>query len=270
MASKFPITSSDVISQRFSARKNAGSAVLIPYITSGYPDAQSTVPLMQKLADAGADIIELGVPFSDPVADGATIQRSSQHALEQGMTLAASLELVREFRRTHDTPVVVFSYLNPILAYGSETFLADAIAVGANGVLIVDLPLDADPALEEMIESSQLSLIRLLAPTTDPARAQAIAARTQGFLYYVARLGVTGARAALRGELLEELQEIRAWAQVPVAVGFGISTASQAVQVAREADGIIVGSAVIEALDRGGIDAAAELIASMRTALDRA
>jgi len=258
-----------VIAQRFAARRSAGSAALIPYITAGYPDPAATVPLMRKLADAGADIIELGVPFSDPVADGPTIQRSSQRALEHGMSLANTLELVREFRTTHDTAVVVFSYLNPVLAYGAERFLHDALEVGANGVLIVDLPLDADPALEAAIEASPLALVRLLAPTTDPARAQAIASRTQGFLYYVARLGVTGARASLRGELLEELHAIRQWANVPIAVGFGISTANQALQVSSEADGIIVGSAVIDAIDEGGIDAAAELIASMRAALDR-
>lgn len=225
---------------------------------------------MRKLADAGADIIELGVPFSDPVADGPTIQRSCQRALEHGMTLSTALELLAEFRRTHDTAVVVFSYLNPILAYGSEKFLADAVEAGANGVLIVDLPLNADPELEHSIEASPLELIRLLAPTTEPARARAIAERSQGFLYYVARLGVTGARAMLRGELLAEVQGVRALADVPVAVGFGISTPEQAVRVASEADGIIVGSAVIDALDSGGIDAAAELIASMRSALDRA
>ncbi|HSL70310.1 MAG TPA: tryptophan synthase subunit alpha [Longimicrobiales bacterium] len=267
MASESPIISSD-LERCFAEWRAAHHTALIPYITAGYPRPADTLPLLRALADAGADIIELGVPFSDPVADGPTIQRSSQVALEHGMTLESTLSLVRALRRESDVPVVIFTYLNPILAYGPDRFIDAAVDAGAQGVLIVDLPVGADPELESVLENSPLALIRLLAPTTADARAQEIAERTQGFLYYVARLGVTGARTALRTELLDEVRAVRALSDVPVAVGFGISSAEQARAVAGAADGIVIGSALIDALDRGGIEAAASLLRELREALD--
>jgi tryptophan synthase alpha chain len=237
-------------------------------MTAGYPTPAATAALLRALADAGADVIELGVPFSDPVADGPTIQRSSQRALEHGTTLDWTLSALADFRQHADTPVVIFTYLNPILAHGADRFVRDALDAGAQAVLVTDLPVGADPELEEVIESSPLALVRLLAPTTPHARALEIARRTQGFLYYVARLGVTGARAALRAELLQELRALRAEVDVPVAVGFGISNEAQARSVAEAADGIVVGSALIDALDRGGVREAAALIARIRAALD--
>ncbi len=260
--------STDPLASRFAAWQAAGRRVLIPYLTAGYPEPEATLPLLERLAAAGADLIELGVPFSDPVADGPTIQRSSQRALEQGIDLPWVLARLREFRAAHDTPVVLFTYLNPVLAYGAERFLADAVAAGADGVLLTDLPVGSDPALEEAFERAPIALVRLLAPTTPPARARPIAERAQGFHYYLSRRGVTGARAALPPELAGEVEAVRALSRVPVAVGFGISTPDQAAAVAQVADGIVVGSALIDALDRGGADEATRFIASLRKAID--
>ncbi len=273
MASMSPNTSSepsarDLLAPHFARWQAAGRHVLIPYVTAGYPRPQDTLAFLDGLADAGADVIELGVPFSDPVADGPTIQRSSQRALEQGVDLAWVLRELREFRAGHATPVVLFTYLNPVLAYGVDLFLGDAVNAGAEGVLLTDLPAGSDPALETKFEESPLALIRLLAPTTPPERVRHIAERAQGFLYYISRMGVTGARASLPPELAEEVAAIRGMANVPVAVGFGISTPEHAAAVARVADGVVVGSAVINALDRGGVPAAAEFVRALRAALD--
>lgn len=258
----------DPLVGRFQEWRDRGRSALIPYLTAGYPAPTATLGLLEEVAGAGADIIELGVPFSDPVADGPTIQRSSQRALEQGMTLSGVLDLLAAFRRYHATPVVLFSYLNPILAYGLESFLLDAAKAGAEGILITDLPVGSDERLERRFLDSPLALIRLVAPTTDPGRARAIASAAQGFLYYISRTGVTGARDSLRDTLAGEVAELRAASPVPIAVGFGISTPRQAAQVAGVADGVVVGSALIDALDREGSAGAARLIASFRAAMD--
>jgi tryptophan synthase alpha chain len=252
------------------ALREARRRALIPYLTAGYPSLADTDALLDAYADAGADVIEIGVPFSDPVADGPTIQRSSQRALEAGATLAWTIERIAAFRARATSDVVVFSYLNPIIAYGADRFIRDAVDAGAAGVLVTDLPVGADDRLEHAIESSPLALIRLIAPTTPAVRIDAIAARAQGFLYYIARLGVTGASSELRAGLASEIARVRRAAAVPVAVGFGISSAEQAAVAAAAADGIIIGSALIDAVDRGGIPAAAALLASMRTAIDAA
>ena len=202
MASRSPTISSDPLAALFADWRSAGRTALIPYITAGYPEPDTTAELLSALAEAGADVIELGVPFSDPVADGPTIQRSSQRALEHGITLDWTLSALSGFRQHFDTPVVIFTYLNPVLAHGTDRFIADALDAGAQAVLLTDLPLDADPELENTLEESPLALVRLLAPTTARARALEIARRTQGFLYYVARLGVTGQEIGLAGVLV--------------------------------------------------------------------
>ena len=204
------------------------------------------------------------MPFSDPVADGPTIQRASQVALEHGVDLAWVLQALRDFRLRSDTAVVIFSYLNPVLAYGAERFIADAVGAGADGVLLTDLPLGGDPVLEDMLTVAPLSLIRLIAPTTTSERARQIAQKAQGFIYYIARMGVTGARAALPAELSSQLQALRAVTDVPVCVGFGIANPEQAAVVAASADGVVVGSALIDAIDMGGADAAEALLRSLR------
>jgi tryptophan synthase alpha chain len=257
------------LARRLADRREEGRPLLVPYLTAGFPSLDATPEVMTAVAAAGADVIELGVPFSDPLADGPTIQRSSQRSLEGGGSLDATLAALRSFReRDTDTPVIVFTYLNPILRHGVDRFLEEAEAAGADGVLLTDLPLGADPELEEMLERSPLALVRLIAPTTAPDRAARIAARSQGFVYYISRTGVTGARADIREGLTAEVERLRAAASVPVVVGFGISGPDQARQVAAVADGVVVGSALVEAVGEGGAEAARAFVRGLRDALD--
>ena len=257
-----------MISQTFEARRSEGRAALVPYVTAGYPALGSTVPLLEALASSGGDVLELGIPFSDPLADGPTIQRSSFASLENGTTVHSVLADLRTFRSRDATPVVLFTYLNPVLRYGVDAFLCDAAEAGANGLLLTDLPTGADPELEEKVSESPLDLIRLVAPTTAPNRVPEVAAGGSGFLYYISRTGVTGARSELRDAIGDEVRRVRAAVSLPVAVGFGISTPEQAGGVASVADGVIVGSALIQALSDGGIDAAASFLASLRSGMD--
>ena len=243
----------------------AGRTALIPYLTAGYPTADASLEAIRAVAQ-DADIIEVGVPFSDPLADGPTIQRSTFEALRRGMTLPGTLELIA--RADLDRPVVVFSYLNPILRYGLERFLRDAEALGVAGLLLTDLPAGSDPDVEGAVRASPLDLIRLIAPTTRPERLSAAVAGAQGFLYLVARLGVTGASSALAADLPGTIARLRAATPLPVAVGFGISTPAQAGAVAALAEGVVVGSALVDALGRGGVGAAVALLRSLREAVD--
>ena len=264
-------TSSDhAIADAFAACAAEGRAALVVYTTAGFPSPELGLEALIALADAGADILELGIPFSDPLADGPTIQRSSFEAIRQGVDLDWALRLLATFRAERQTPVVVFTYLNPILGYGLERFLDDALAAGANGVLVTDLPLGSDPGLERMFEESPLSMVRLIAPTTKAERVGRIGASGSGFVYYVSRTGVTGAQAELAVNLAAEVAAVRASTPLPVAVGFGISTPEQAATVAGLANGVVVGSAVVDALERGGVGRAAELVRSLRAAIDRA
>jgi len=258
------------ISEAFALRADRGQAALVPYVTAGHPDSRTTVDLLSALARAGADVLELGVPFSDPLADGPTIQRSSFRSLASGTTVHSVLEDLAAFRSQAGTPVVLFTYLNPVLRYGVDRFLSDARAAGAQGLLITDLPTGADPTLEERIRASGLELVRLLAPTTPPARVPLVATSGSGFLYYISRTGVTGARETLRDGLAEEVSRLREIARLPVAVGFGISTPEQARAVSAVADGVVVGSALIQRLDEGGIHAGADFVASLRSGMDGA
>lgn len=258
------------IGGRFAAARAAGRAALVPYMTAGYPERDATVPLLRALEAAGADVLELGIPFSDPLADGPTIQRASQRALRGGMDVEGVMDALAAYAAGGACPVVLFTYLNPVLRFGLERFVERSAAAGAAGVLITDLPLGADPAIEGLLEDSPLDLVRLVAPTTTPARAAAIADVAQGFLYFVSRTGVTGARNELPRDLADAVARLRAIAGVPVAVGFGISTPAQAAAVARVADGVVVGSALIDRIDSAGPEAAARLAAELRAALDAA
>jgi tryptophan synthase alpha chain len=213
-----------------------------------------------------ADIIEVGVPFSDPLADGPTIQRSSFEALRQGMTLAGTLDLISQAELT--PPVVLFSYLNPILQYGVDRFIRAAEELRIAGLLLTDLPAGSDPPLERSIQESDVDLIRLIAPTTRAARLSVALDGAQGFVYLVARLGVTGARASLDLDLGDSVRRVRQATSLPVAVGFGISTPDQARTVGRMADGVVVGSALVEILGRDGVSAARHFLGSLREALD--
>lgn len=262
--------STDRLTRHLARLRGEGRRLLVPYLTAGYPSLDETPALMAAVAAAGADAIELGVPFSDPLADGPTIQRSSQLALEAGGSLPGTLDALRAFRRTDaDTPVVVFTYLNPIFRHGVDRFIEEAIEAGADGVLLTDVPLGADPRLEEALERSPLALVRLIAPTTSPDRAADIARRSQGFVYVISRTGVTGARADVRAELAGEVRRLRDAATVPVLVGFGISTPDQARQVAAVADGVVVGSALIDAVGKGGAGGAGAFVRGLREALDQ-
>ena len=257
------------IQDRFRQRRREGRAALIPYLTAGFPDAPTSLELMGTMARAGADILELGIPFSDPLADGPVIQGTSYRALKEGMTVAGALDLLRAFRKEHDTPVVLFTYLNPALRFGMERFLAEAVEAGAQGLLLTDLPSGADPGLEETILGTPLDLIRLMAPTTPLSRAGTVVRGGGGFLYYISRTGVTGARTELRGELKEELEALREFTDLPIAVGFGIAGPEQARVVAGVAEGVVVGRALMEALDRDGVAGAEALLARLREGMDQ-
>lgn len=249
------------LGRRFSRWREDGRRAFIPFLTHGYPEPDDTPRLLRGLAERGADVIELGVPFSDPLADGPTIQRSSWEALRAGATLDSALGLVSELSGELP-PVVLFSYVNPVLRMGVERFVARATEAGVAGVLVTDLPVGADPDLEERLASGGPDLIRLVAPTTDEARIEAIAGHATGFIYYVARTGVTGARSELTASLAREVAGLRRLVDLPVAVGFGISRPEHARRVAAVADGVVVGSALIDALGRSEeefLDLAGEL-----------
>lgn len=219
------------------------------------------------VVEAGADFVELGIPFSDPLADGPTIQRASHTALEQGMTVAGALALVREARL--GVPVIAFSYLNPLLAYGLERFAGDAAAAGVRGVLVTDLPAGEDPHVEATLRAAGLDLIRLVAPTSTAERLERLVRGAEGFLYLVARRGVTGPRTSVGEELAATVSRVRAATALPIVVGFGIASGEQVRAVARLADGVVVGSALVERLGQG-LEPARALMAELREALGTA
>ncbi len=251
----------------FADARARGRAALVPYLTAGYPDLRASEDAL-RAADEIADVLEVGVPFSDPLADGPTIQRSTYEALRQGMTLAGTLALIGRCRLTR--PVVVFSYLNPILRYGLDRFLRDAAEVGVAGLLLTDLPAGSDPGVESAVRASRLDLIRLVAPTTRAERLSAAVAGAEGFVYLVARLGVTGASHTLAADLEGSVERVRQATALPVAVGFGISTPEQATAVGRLADGVVVGSALVDVLGTSGVAAAIRFLRQLRAGLDPA
>ncbi|MFQ5746026.1 MAG: tryptophan synthase subunit alpha [Gemmatimonadota bacterium] len=237
------------IAGAFAARENASGRAFIPYVTHGFPSPAATPRLLERLADGGADVVELGVPFSDPLADGPTIQRACQAALRAGSTLDGALELVA--RQARDLPpVVLFTYLNPVLRMGVERFRDRIADAGVAGVLVTDLPVGSDPQLEARLSTAGPDLIRLVAPTTSPDRRRHVARAASGFLYYISRTGVTGATERLAAGLADEVAALKNLTRLPVAVGFGISRPEQAAAVAAVADGVVVGSALVEALER--------------------
>lgn len=262
------------IDRRFAALKVVGRKALIPFVTAGDPSKQATVPVLHALVEAGADLIELGVPFSDPMADGPTIQRSSERALARGVGLSFVLEAVRVFReRDADTPLVLMGYLNPIESRGTERFAREAAEAGVDGVLLVDLPLEEAGATRAILNAQGLALVALAAPTTSAERLSMLVRQTQGYLYYVSFTGVTGADRLDPAAVRERLQALRAQAAVPVAVGFGVKDAASAAALAPAADGVVVGSALVERLAAATSpeDAAArarDFLAPIRIALD--
>jgi len=234
---------------RFAELKRQGRAGFVAYVMAGDPDAETSLRIVQGLPGAGADIIELGFPFSDPMADGPAVQRAALRALAAGMTLDGTLRLAGRFREGDDeTPIVLMGYLNPVLTYGMERFATDAAAAGVDGVIIVDCPPEeADPVLAAF-EPAGLALIRLAAPTTDDARLPTVVRRTSGFVYYVSVAGVTGVKAVDASAIAPAVARVRAASGLPVAVGFGIRTPEQAAAVARIADAAVVGTALVDAV----------------------
>ena len=266
MALSLAISSSDPFVTTFEALRARRRAALIPYLTAGFPDRATSLAAL-RAADRWGDILEVGVPFSDPLADGPTIQRSSHAALLQGMTLAGTLSLIRDAALAR--PVVLFTYLNPVLSYGLPQLLRDAAAAGVSGLLLTDLPTGADPAIERAVATSPLALVPLVAPTTPDARLAAIGSSARGFLYLVARLGVTGTRPTLASDLALQVARVRRASNRPVAVGFGISEPAQAQEVATLADGVVVGSALVESLERDGVEGLEARLAALHAATER-
>ena len=264
MASGSATISSDRIAQRFAELQRAGRRAFIPYVTAGHPDVERSVALLQGLEAAGADVIEVGVPFSDPMADGAVIQASSQRALENGVRLDGALDIISRARI--GIPVVLFSYLNPLLRGGSDV-LQRAADAGAHGVLAIDLPLGADPEREAWFADGPLAFIRLVAPTTPEARMAEVARTGSGFVYLISRLGVTGERQQLPVDLPETAARVRRATTLPLCIGFGISKPEQARAVATLADGVVVGSAMVRAADES-VDAALALARALRHGID--
>ena len=259
-------SSNSAINACFAALARQKRRALVAYVTAGHPDAARSLALLKALETAGVDIVEVGVPFSDPMADGPVIQASSQQALAAGMTFDGVLELIARARLS--IPVVLFSYLNPVLAAGPGA-LGRAAAAGASGLLITDLPVGSDATLEKRFASGPLDFVRLVAPTTPSARMAHIAHHGSGFVYLISRLGVTGARDELPPDLPDTVARLRRATSLPICVGFGVSTPAQARAVARLADGVVVGSAIVKAAEQG-VDHAAALVHELRSAIDDA
>lgn len=242
----------------FKQQKENGNKTLVTFITAGFPDLVTTESLIYTLSEAGADIIELGIPFSDPMADGPTIQLSSEKALQTGVTPKDVINLVKKVRKHTRVPIILFGYYNPIFSYGLERFTRDARRAGVDGLLVVDLPPEEAGELEEHADRNGLDMVFLLTPTSDAGRIKLVADRARGFVYFVAVTGVTGARTTLPRNVKKKIREARCDIDLPIAVGFGISTPQQAATISRWADGIIVGSAVIKIIDRYQEDPALE------------
>lgn len=240
------------IDAAFLRLRKAGEKGLVVYLTAGDPDSPASLDYFKAAADAGADILEVGVPFSDPTADGPTIEAAARRALDGGMNVSGALDLVRRLRKTHATPVVLFGYYNPFLRYGQKSLWRDALAAGVDGFLIVDLPLEeAGEAVSEMREKG-LSWIPLAAPTSGLDRIRAIDRAGSGFMYLISVTGVTGARETLPPEMLSWSKEVKSAVRLPLAVGFGISTPEMARAATRHADAAVVGSACVKIVERNG------------------
>ncbi len=237
------------IDRRFVALKQEGRAALVTFTMAGDPDYETSLAIAKALPKAGADVIELGMPFTDPMADGPAIQAAGVRALKSGQRMTKTLELVREFRKTDDaTPIVLMGYYNPIYIYGVDRFLMDAKAAGVDGLIVVDLPPEEDDELCLPTLKAGLNFIRLATPTTDDKRLPAVLNNTSGFVYYVSITGITGAAAPDAGKVSAAVARIKRHTKLPVAVGFGVRTAEQARAIAENADGVVVGSALVDAL----------------------
>lgn len=244
------------LKSKFAALKKEGRAAFVPFITAGDPDMDTSFAILEQLPAAGADVIELGMPFTDPMADGPAVQASSVRALKAGATMARVLSMVERFRKADKTtPIVLMGYYNPIHAYGTARFARDVAAAGVDGLIVVDVPIEEDEVLRVPAQAQGVDLIRFVTPTTDAARLKRIVADASGYLYYVSVAGVTGTKAVPEEEVRAALARVRAATDLPCTVGFGIRTPEQASAIARIADGVVVGSAIVsrvaENLDKG-------------------
>jgi tryptophan synthase alpha chain len=234
------------IGEKFKETRKRKGKVFIPYIMAGHPSIRRTKELVKILEDCGADIIELGVPFSDPLADGPTIQKAAQSALDSGVTLGKVIELVGELRESTQIPLILMTYYNPVFKYGEERFVNDAGAAGADGIIVPDLPPEEAEALIKHSEKKGFDIIFLLAPTSTEDRIRKVAKVSQGFIYYVSITGITGSKLSMDSSIESHIAAIKRISNKPVSVGFGISTAEDASKVSRFADGVIVGSAIVK------------------------
>jgi tryptophan synthase alpha chain len=262
------------IGERFARLRAAGERALVPFVTAGDPDLATTAELVLAMAEAGADVIELGVPFSDPTADGPTIQRASQRSLTRGTTLRRVLALTRELRPQLEVPLLLMGYANPFYALGSDGFAAEAAAAGIDAVICPDLPPEEGADLYGALEKAGIDAVLMAAPTTTPARLALLAERTRGFLYYVSLTGVTGARASLAQGIEDGVRAVRALSDIPVCVGFGVSTPALAAEVGRYADGVVVGGAIVDRIEGAptpdaAVSSVARFVAELKAALPR-
>jgi tryptophan synthase alpha chain len=249
--------------------QNPRRKALVPYVTAGYPDAAATMKAVPLLAENGADIIEIGIPFSDPLADGATIQNASFRALQRGMTTRRCLEMARELRKQVRTPLVFMTYLNPVFHYGYERFCADCAESGISGLIVPDLPPEEGMELEAFARQRDIDVIYLLAPNSTGERIRAVAEKSSGFIYLVSVTGVTGARESLPEALEGFIARVRKATRQPLCVGFGISTAAQARQIAQIADGVIIGSRIIRLMESdASLKSVGEFTREIRQSLD--
>ena len=260
------------IDARFAALKAEGRALFVAYVMAGDPTREQALEILRGLPAAGADIIELGFPFSDPMAEGPPIQRAALRGLKAGLTLKGTLDLARAFREGDaDTPLILMGYLNPIETYGYQAFADDAAASGVDGVIVVDCPPEEAGPLSDALDAAQVSLIRLATPTSDDARLKVIAERTSGFVYYVSVAGVTGVKEAQAGSVAPAVERVRKASGLPVAVGFGVKTPERAAEIARVADAVVAGSVLVDevaAALAANEPAAARVLAKVRSLAD--
>lgn len=264
------------IDKRFASLQEENRAALVTFVTAGDPSYEDSLDIVKTLATHGADIIELGMPFTDPMADGPAIQKAALRALEGGQTQRKTLELVKQFRASDDqTPIVLMGYYNPIYHYGVEHFLKDAVAAGVDGLIVVDLPPEHDDELCIPAGQAGINFIRLATPTTDEKRLPKVLENTSGFVYYVSVAGVTGARAPTPADVERSVERIKAHTQLPVGVGFGIRTAEQAATIGKFSDAVVVGSALVDCIEKSdtpqaAIESIGELTSSLAEGVKRA
>jgi len=264
------------LTEKFAALNEEGRAGFVAFITAGDPDPETSFTVMSGLPAAGVDIIELGMPFTDPMADGPSIQAAGLRALKAGMTLAGTLDMVRRFRADGQTaPIVLMGYFNPIYSYGVDRFLHDALSAGVDGLIIVDLPPEEDAELCLPAKAAGLPFIRLATPTTDDGRLPTVMANTAGFVYYVSITGITGAGSATTADVAAAVERLRRHTDLPIAVGFGIKTPEQAAEIAQHADAVVVGSAIVErvgalASSNGSVQSVLDFVGSLADGVRRA